>query len=160
MASESAIRWEIIRGINQRMVSDFFRAVFFSESELSLDGVVQSIIDGVVDDEARSLEEFAKAHMDEFVAYIKGVTGDGSVADASSKSMVLAFIEECGLYGDYHSFCAESARLWREPRDTVRDSIVESRLVPIFDGLQTNSVYIYRDSDQCGIHLVRYLLES
>ncbi len=86
MAVGGTINWEIVRGISPRMVSDFLSSVFFSEDELSLEGVVQSVLEGS--------------------------NGD-------------------------------------------RQAVIESRLAPLFENLQKNSVYVYRDRDHFGVHLTR-----
>ena len=55
MSSELVFKWEIVRGISPLMVSDFFKAVFFSENELDLDGFIQMVIDGRRDAEGIAL---------------------------------------------------------------------------------------------------------
>ena len=159
MASEYAFRWEIVRGIGPLMASDFFKAVFFSESELDLDGFIQMVIDGRRDAEGISLQLFASEHMTEFRDYIAEVTGDAMNASTSSKSSVLQFINDRGLIGEYHSFIASHASEWSDSHDKneIRDSLVSEKIVPLFNDLQKNDIYVYRDSDHYAIHASRKL---
>ena len=144
------------------MVSDFFKAVFFSESELDLDGFIQMVIDGKRDAEGISLHLFASEHMAEFRDYIAEVTGDAMNASTSSKSSVLQFIRDRGLAGEYHSFIASHASEWSDSHDKneIRDSLVSERIMPLFNDLQKNDIYVYRDSDHCGIHASRMFVEQ
>ena len=66
MPSGLVFKWEIVRGISPLMVSDFFKAVFFSENELDLDGFIQMVIDGRRDAEGIALQLFASEHINEF----------------------------------------------------------------------------------------------
>lgn len=161
MASEIVFKWEIVRGISPLMISDFFNAVFFSERELDLDGFIQMVIDGKRDAEGISLQLFASEHMTEFRDYVAEVTGDGKNASTSSKSSVLQFISDRGLAGEYHSFMASHASEWSDSHDKneIRGSLVSEKIMPLFNDLQKNDIYVYRDSDHCGIHASRKLVE-
>jgi hypothetical protein len=162
MASELVFKWEIVRGISPLMVSNFFHAVFFSESELDLDGFIQMVIDGKRDAGGISLQRFASEHIVEFRDYIAEVTGDAMNASTSSKSSVLQFIRDRGLISEYHSFIASHASEWSDSHDKneIRDSLVSEKIMPLFNDLQKNDIYVYRDSDHCGIHASRKLVEQ
>ena len=159
MPSELVFKWEIVRGISPLMVSNFFKAVFFSESELDLDGFIQMVIDGKRDVEGIALQLFASEHINEFRDYIVEVTGDEKNASTSSKSSVLQFISDRDLAGEYHSFIASHASEWSDShdKDEIRDSLISEKIMPLFNDLQKNDIYVYRDSDHCAIHASRKL---
>ncbi len=144
------------------MVSDFFRAVFFSEEELSLEGFVQRVIDGKKDSELLSLSAFASSNLSLFQQYMQEVTGSGSNPPTTSKSAVLSFIRDMGLQNEYNSFCVEHGHEWSDghDKDEIREQLVSEKLIPLFNDLQKNQIYLYRDSDHYGIHLTRSVSEQ
>lgn len=155
--SGSQIRWEITRGISERMVSEFRRSVFFSERELSLEGVVQSVIDGAVSHEEKALLAFMESRRREYLAWVRETTGDERNADESLPS-IRQFIEERGLQDEYDAFSATVEEGVHD--DDARQGIVDAKLAPLFNDTRSNIIYVYRDSDHWGLRLSRVLLDS
>ena len=155
MASDAVFKWEIVRGINPLMVSDFLSSVFFSESELNLDGIIQRILDGEWDIQEFALSSFATENYSEFQDYIEEVTGDARSVSVNSKSAVSQFIEDRGLKDEYDSFYASNICNWREDKNIIREWLVSNKIGSLFSEMQRNSVYIYRDKDHWGIHVTR-----
>ena len=162
MTTIDGIKWEIVRGIDERMVSDFFRSVFLSETELSLDGIIQRLLDGERDIDELSLQAFAEHNETLFRQYAEETTGSPTGISMYSKHVVMQFIAEMQLQESYDQFRAEHLDEWNDSydKDAAREEIVSKTLSPLLENIQKNSMYIYRDSDHYGIHLTRLLLNQ
>lgn len=160
MASSDSIHWEVVRGVSTQMVVGFMKSVFLSEEELGLPDIVQMVIDGVQDDDHHGLRGFVAERYDEYRAYIQRETGD-SVGYLSSESAMRSFIDDNGLQEEYSQYVLDNRSRWNGTysKDMVRQMLLEERLFPLFDGMNRNSLYVYRPKDMVGIHLTRVLME-
>ena len=156
MALEGTIQWEVVHGVSDEMLSEFKTSVFFTESQVSLEGVVKSIVEGRHDSEENALKLFLDGHYDEYVGYIVWKTGDARNAKGSVAS-IREFVEATGRSDEFMVFRAENEHLWNGEfrKDEVRQSVIDDKIVPLFEQLKKNSIYIFRDSDHCGVHLTR-----
>ena len=154
--ADTVIKWEIIRGIDERMISEFLTSVFFSESEMSLDGIVKQFIDGKQDVSEYAMQEFAKSCGEDYTNYVAELTGDERIG-ANSKSAIMSYVEARGLQGECSEFISEYQSRWDKDHDSdeQRENMVNTLIQPIFDQLQKRSMYIYRDSDHWGLHFVK-----
>ena len=157
--AETGISWEIVHCVTDRMVSEWNSAVFLSEGELSLDGLVQSVIDGRRDSTELALKDFVAGRSDDYEDYIREQAGSGAVPSYSIASMRM-YVEERGLHDELENFRADNEWRWNSEyrRGSVRDEIVQDTVVPLLANVAKNSLYIYRDRDHCAVHVKRLLL--
>lgn len=152
----TVIKWEIIRGIDERMISEFLTSVFFSENEMSLEGIVRQFVDGKQDVSEYAMQKFAESCGEDYRGYVAELTGDERIG-ANSKSAILSYVEARGLQGECSEFISEYQSRWDKDhdKDEQRENMVNTLIQPIFDQLQKRSMYIYRDSDHWGLHFVK-----
>jgi len=154
--ADAIVKWEVVRGIGERMTSEFLTSVFFSEGELSLDGIVRQFIDGRQDVGEQATQAFAGECGEDYRNFVAELTGDERIG-ANSKSAVLAYVDSRGLHGEYDAFVSEYKSRWGKGKDRDEEfgNLVDSVVTPLFEQLQKNSIYIFRDSDHWGVHFMR-----
>lgn len=155
--AEHVMHWEIVRSVNERMISEFLHASFFSESELSMEGIVQSMIDGRCDSTGFALRAFvSEVHPEEYQSYMVARYG-GNVDAGDQEWLCRAFVEDNDLWNEFESFRLDNEYRWNGEfrKDEVRERIANDKLYPLFDGMYYDDIYIYRDIDHYGIHLTR-----
>ena len=152
------IVWEVVRGIGSAMVDSFGSSLFFEEKELSMEGVVQMVVDGRQDFEEQALKAFVDSRASDYLTYLREEYGITEM-DYSLTAMN-SYLDDRGIRDDYVAFSVANRWRWNGEyrKDEVRQAIVDERLAPLFANVQRNDIYIYRDSDHWGIHLRRLLL--
>lgn len=146
---------EIVRGISGRMVDEFKVSMFFSESELELDGIVQMYIDGTQDAEFYALEAFVNGRLDDYRQFL--LEQAGITVPKMTKPAMMTYLEEKGLWDEYAMFCSGNSGRWNGAyrKDEVRQMILDDRLAPLLEKMGIGNIYVYRDSDHWGIHVFR-----
>ena len=150
------IKWEITRGISEAMVSGFLNSIFFSESELGLEGVIQTLVDGVQDETEYALVEFASTvKADDYASYI--LENTGKTVQSYDANAVRTYISDRGLQDEFRDYVLRNKWKWNGEyqKDMVREMVVRDRLEPLFENARSDDIYIYRDGDHWGVHLSR-----
>ena len=161
MDSDYVIKWEIVRGISSSTISDFMNTVMFTEEEIDLPGIVQMIIDGRQDENEYALKEFISSRQSDYVDYIMEISGSSSNIPYST-SAIRSYVNARGLENEYNQYVVENRWRWNGEhiKNEVREMIVDERIVPLFEQMSRNDMYIFRDKDHVGVHFERILNSS
>lgn len=156
MTSDYAIRWEIVRGIGSSAISDFMSAVMLTEEEIDLPGIVQMIIDGRQDENEYALKEFISLRQSDYVDYIMEISGSNSNIPYSTSAM-RSYVNARGLENEYNQYVVENRWKWNGEhiKNEVRKMIVDEMIAPLFEQMNRNDLYVFRDTDHVGVHFER-----